>query len=76
MPDNVIPLHRTVPLTQDDQAVKTFAIARVECEDCPAGLGQMCMWQDTKGVWHECRVLHVRRTNAARRLITEEAGNA
>ncbi len=72
MADHVIPLPAPVALSQDDQAVRTFTIARTDCEDCPATTGQPCMWRDARGDWHEARVLHIRRTNTARRLISDE----
>ncbi|WP_433658067.1 zinc finger domain-containing protein [Nocardia sp. CA-128927] len=75
MPDaDVIALHGPrVQLSQNNQALRTFAIARTECPDCPAKVGEPCVRCTAAGSWVQTRILHTRRTLAAERLITDKA---
>ncbi|MFC9892132.1 hypothetical protein ACFVMC_00420 [Nocardia sp. NPDC127579] len=75
MASNVIPLHRPprAQRSQDEQALHTFALARVDCPDCPATAGNPCVRLDHADGWRETRILHPRRVLAAKQLITSEA---
>ncbi|NEW49372.1 hypothetical protein GV792_04850 [Nocardia cyriacigeorgica] len=71
MAADVIPLHgeRPVRLSQDDTAVRTHALAAVECVWCEAQPGEPCTRTDALGARHETRLLHQCRITTARKQL-------
>jgi hypothetical protein len=70
-----LPIHPAPPvrLSPYETDIRRYAMENLDCETgCPALAGQPCMWEDSRGEWHEARLLHVGRTNRARRALEDE----